>query len=136
MKPSTQNPSTEPAVRVLKSATCLSLSGKSKLSYEIGCKDGSGILPRILANSASGSFSREWIDVHAIESALDKGPRGAPITSDVLRPLFRGTSSNNQLFCFAVLTCWRFPAMPAMLTMNRPTLIQRKWPAMGQMPKT
>jgi hypothetical protein len=103
MKSSTLRPATEPAIRVLRPATCPSLSGKSKLSYEIGCKDGSGIQLRIVANSAAGSFSREWIEVHAIEAALDKAPRGAPITSEVLRPLFRGTSSNNQLFCFAVL---------------------------------
>lgn len=103
MKSSTLRPATEPAIRVLRAATCPSLSGKSKLSYEIGCKDGSGIQLRIVANSAAGSFSREWIEVHAIEAALDKAPRGAPITSEVLRPLFRGTSSNNQLFCFAVL---------------------------------
>lgn len=36
MKQSTQNIPSQ-SVRILKSATCPSLSGKSKLSYEVGC---------------------------------------------------------------------------------------------------
>ena len=102
MKPSTQNIPSE-SVRVLKSATCPSLSGKSKLSYEVGCTDASQIHVRIVANSAAGSFSREWVDMQAIRAALDKCPRGAPITSAAIASLFRGTSTNNQLFAWAVL---------------------------------
>ena len=103
MKASTQNAATQSSVRVLRSATCPSLSGKSKLSYELGCKDGSEIQLRIVANSAAGSFNRDWIDLQAVRSTLEKAPRGTPITSNVLSPLFRGKSVNNQLFLFAVL---------------------------------
>lgn len=103
MKISTQSPATESAIRILRAATCPSLSGKSKLAYEIGCTDQSQIQCRIVANSASGSFNREWIDVQAIRFAFERAPRGATITSDALRPLFKGKSVNNQLFLFAVL---------------------------------
>ena len=104
MKPSTQNPATEPAVRILRSATCPSLSGKSKLSYEIGCTDG------IRDPAADRGEQRVWFASATTGSTcrrssrrLEKAPRGAPITSDALRPLFRGKSVNNQLFLFAVL---------------------------------
>jgi hypothetical protein len=103
MKPLTQTAHVEPSIRILKAATCPSLSGRSKLSYEIGCKNGSEIQLRIVTNSASGSFNREWIDVQAIRSVFERAPRGATITSDALRPLFKGKSVNNQLFLFAVL---------------------------------
>ena len=63
----------------------------------------SDIQLRIVGNSASGSFNRGWIDMQEIGSALEKRPRGASITSDILGPLFRGKSVNNQLFLFAVL---------------------------------
>jgi hypothetical protein len=82
---------------------CPSLSGASSLRFEIGCTDAGDIQLRLTGNSGSGSFSREWIDMEAVKSALDKAPRGAPITSEVLRPLFRKTSINNQLFFFGVL---------------------------------
>lgn len=41
--------------------------------------------------------------MQAIRAALDKFPRGAPITSGAIASLFRGTSTNNQLFAWAVL---------------------------------
>jgi hypothetical protein len=102
MKQSIQSTSPEP-VRILKSAACPSLSGKSKLSYEVGCDENSAIKLRIVANTASGSFNREWIDLQAIRSTLEKVPRDHAITSNALGSLFRGKSVNNQLFLFAIL---------------------------------
>ena len=102
MKQSIRNADTG-SVQVVKSATCPSLSGKSKLSYEVGSADGSEIQLRIVGNSAAGSFNRDWIDLRAVRSALEKAPRGTPLTSNALAPLFNGKSVNNQLFLFAVL---------------------------------
>ena len=103
MKTSKQNAAPGPSVRILKSAICPTLSGRSKLTYELGCKDGSQLQLRIVSNSAAGSFTRDWIDVQAIRAAMEKVPRDVSITSDVLGPLFRGKSVNNRLFTFAVL---------------------------------
>jgi hypothetical protein len=102
MKPTIQKPTTD-SVRIIKSARCATLSTKSELQYDIGCTDESEVQIRIVRNSGSGSHSRDWVALQAIESTLAKAPRGKSITSNVLGPLFRGKSINNQLFLFAVL---------------------------------
>ena len=48
-------------VRVLRAATCPSLSGKSKLTYELGCDDKAGLQLRIAKNSGTGYFSTSWV---------------------------------------------------------------------------
>ena len=44
-------------IRVLKTATCQSLSGKTTLTCEIGV-DGAEILARVTRSSGSGTFAR------------------------------------------------------------------------------
>ena len=48
-------------VRVLKSGTCPSLSGKSKLGYEVGCGLTSDLYVRVCKNSGTGFFSKDWV---------------------------------------------------------------------------
>ena len=101
MKPTTQNASPGPAVRVLKSATCPSLSGKSKLLYDVGCTGAVRDTRADRREQLAGSFSREWVDMQAIRAALDKFPRGAPVTSGASRPvprhIERTTNSSREL---------------------------------------
>lgn len=108
---------TRGTLRVLKIATCPSLSGKSTLTYHIGyavdsnrAVDGeanravdSGIQLRVSANTGSGFFSQEWVPMRTIRSALDEVPSGKTITSFQLHALFRGKSVNTPAFLFAVL---------------------------------
>ena len=111
MKPATpampRNPVTASnaatAIRVLKTATCPSLSGKSKLTFQIGCMGKSEIHFRVSANTGHGFFSDEWVALADIQEAMDKAPRGEPITSFILLPLFRGKSINTPCFLFAAL---------------------------------
>ena len=91
------------AVRVLKTGTCPSLSGKSQLTYQIGCEGKSDIQFRISANSSSGFFSDDWVALSDIQEVLNKVPSGEPYTSFVLLPLFRGRSMNMPGFMFAAL---------------------------------
>jgi hypothetical protein len=93
----------EPDVRVLKSAVCHSLSGKSKLTYEIGATSSNDLRLRITGNSGTGSFRQEWIELRGIRAALDRAPRGETVTSNYLVPLFRQESANQPSFVFAVL---------------------------------
>ena len=89
--------------RILKSATCPSLSGKSKLTYEIGYTEKSGIQFRVTANSAAGAFNQDWFALKSIEAALDKAPKGEPVTAVNLMFLFRNMSTNTPFFIFAAL---------------------------------
>jgi len=90
-------------VRVLKTASCPSLSGDSKLVYEIGLDEQNELALRITGNSNAGAFNTDWFRVKAIRAALDRAPKGDPVTADLLAPLFRRMSMNTPFFVLAVL---------------------------------
>ena len=92
-----------PAIRVLKIASCPSLSSKSSLIYELGCTPDSEIQIRIKANSGGGFFSQEWISLSSIEEVLAKTAAGTPLTTTALLPIFSGKSVNTAGFLLAVL---------------------------------
>ena len=48
-------------IRVLKIATCPTLSGKSQLTYHVGCTSDSAVEFRIYASNGGGTFSQEWV---------------------------------------------------------------------------
>jgi hypothetical protein len=93
--------SDDAAIRILKIAHCPSVSGKSTLTYHIGCTAACEICLRIYANTAAGMFSQEWVSWHAIEEALSRHVTG--FTSAAFRSLIQGKSQNNAGFLLAVL---------------------------------
>lgn len=90
-------------MRILKVGTCPSLSGRSELTYHLGCKADGETHVRIMANSGSGQFNADWVSLSLIEKLLSDHPAGKSCTSTVLRPTFRGKSSNSPAFLFAAL---------------------------------
>ena len=99
MKDEAQKP--DSSFNTLKVDSCPSLTGKSTLTYHIGCNAESVILLRINANTGGGYFSKEWISFGVIQQALEKQTK--PFTSMLLKPLFNGKSSNTPAFLLAVL---------------------------------
>jgi hypothetical protein len=95
------NKKPETDIRILKIASCPSVTKKSTLTYQIGCTPDQAIQLRVYANSAAGFFSQEWVPWPAIDEALSKG--GGEFTSLVLQLLFRGKSMNNPAFLLAML---------------------------------
>jgi hypothetical protein len=91
----------EPDIRILKIGSCHSVSGKSTLTYHIGCTAEADIQFRVYANTGNGFFSKEWLSLSTIQEAFDKS--GKSFTSFVLTPLFHGKSQNNTAFLLAVL---------------------------------
>lgn len=87
--------------RILKIGHCPSVSGKSTLTYHIGCNADGDIHIRIQANSAAGMFSQEWVAWTAIEDTLNSHVTG--FTSAAFRSLIQGKSQNNAGFLLAVL---------------------------------
>lgn len=68
MKKQTQNP--ESPIRLVKTATCPSLSEKSTLTYNVGRSTEGDIQFRVYENSGTGFFSKEWIgQLHSYMSA-------------------------------------------------------------------
>lgn len=93
----------ETSIRVLKKADCPTLSGKSTLTYQIGCTDTAEIMLRITGNTNPGYFNNEWVPYAEVQALLTKQDQGKAITSFVLTPLYRGKSTNSPSFLFAVL---------------------------------
>lgn len=88
----------EEEIQVIKTALCPSLSERSTLTYEIGCK-GNAIFLRISGNTGSGIFSKDWIPLSHIASTEDE----TPITAKKLRDIFKGKSVNTVGFLMAAL---------------------------------
>lgn len=88
-------------IRVLKTTVCQSLSGRSTLSYDIGIKNGQDVYFRLVGNSGTGIFNKDWIALGEIETLL--AAEGQPITSGRLKGLAVGKSANTPGFIFAVL---------------------------------
>lgn len=87
-------------IRLLKVGSCLSLSGKSTLTYHIGCTPEAEIQFRVYANSGSGFFSKEWISLNVMRQEF---ANKTIFTSYALYPLFRGKSVNTHGFLLVVL---------------------------------
>lgn len=88
-------------IRILKTATCSSLSGRSTLTYEIGCDKNKAIYLRIAENTGSGIFSKDWIPLAQLDPLLSSEEK--PITSGMLRSLFQSKSINTIGFVMAAL---------------------------------
>jgi len=93
----------EPEVRVVTTASCASTSGKSKLGYQVGCAPDSEIQFRIISNTGTGAFSRDWVSLRAVQEALATAPAPGEITSFHLRSLYAGRSVNSPPFLLAAL---------------------------------
>ena len=87
---------------MLRTGLCPSLSGKSKLTFEVGCDDAAEIHVRISKNSGSGWFSKDWVALAEVGVLLKKNG-GEPITFSTLLPIFAGRSVNTAGFVLALL---------------------------------
>lgn len=96
----TEAPSTLPEIQTLKTGTCSSLSGKSKLTYHVGCNAKDEVLLRVYANTGKGCFSQEWVGLDAVLKTFEKAP---VITCFTLHPLYSGKSINSPGFLLAAL---------------------------------
>lgn len=88
------------AIRILKIGNCPSLSGKSTLTYHVGCKGTGDIQFRIYANDGGGFHSNEWVALSEIQRTLGKAET---VTSAMLHPIFKGKSANSGGFLLAAL---------------------------------
>lgn len=88
-------------IRILKEASCPSLSDKSTLIYHIGSLGTADIQFRIHSNSGNGFFSKEWVPLANLLEQINE--TGKPFTWHVFQPLFRGKSVNTAGFLMAAL---------------------------------
>ncbi len=91
---------TELPLRILKIASCPTVSGKSTLTYHLGCTPESAIQIRLHGNTGNGFLNQDWIAWTAIQEKLELH---SPFTSQVLHALFSGKSLNSPGFLMAVL---------------------------------
>ena len=89
------------SMRILKVASCPTASGKTILTYHIGCNADNEIKFRVIGNTGGGYFSAEWVAFNAIQPALAKA--SLPLTSFPLIKLYQGKSTNTPAFLMATL---------------------------------
>ena len=87
-------------IRVLKDGNCPSLTGRSALGYQLGLKDESELYLRLVSNTGSGFFSKEWIACTVIEQLITGA---AELTSTSFKTLFPNKSVNTGGFVMAVI---------------------------------
>ena len=92
---------TDSSIRILKNASCPTLSDKGTLGYHIGINANDELLIRVASNSGSGYFSSEWVPVNTLFNLLKTADK--PLTSYALISLFTGKSVNTPAFLFAAL---------------------------------
>jgi len=89
-------------IRILKTGTCSTLSGRSTLTYQVGCNAESEVQIRVTQNSGWGQFHADCKLLGNLEKLLTSHPADKPLTSRVLLPVFRSRSSNSPAF---MLSC-------------------------------
>lgn len=87
-------------IRVLKSGSCPSLTGRSTLGYQLGCKGESELYMKLVSNTGSGFFSKEWIQCSLIEQLITGATE---LTSTSFKTLFPNKSVNTGGFVMAVV---------------------------------
>lgn len=87
--------------RILKVNTCSSLSGRTSITYHVGCAGAQDVCFRIWATSGKGVFSKEWVWASDIQKVLSQHEH---IAAPSLLPIFTvGRSVNTAGYLLAVL---------------------------------
>jgi hypothetical protein len=87
-------------IRVLLVETCPSLSYRSALTFQVGVRHDEALALRLVANTAKGHFSDDWVAWPDVAEAL---AAEEALTNATLQPLFAGKSINTGGFMLAVL---------------------------------
>ena len=87
-------------IRVLKNGSCASLTARSTLGYQLGLKDESELYLRLVSNTGSGFFSKEWVACSVIEQLINGS---AELTSTSFKAIFPNKSVNTGGFVMAVI---------------------------------
>ena len=98
--PETPSEPLDTLIRVLKDGDCPSLTARSTLGYQLGLKDESELYLRLVSNTGSGFFSKEWIACSVIEQLITGA---AELTSTSFKTLFPNKSVNTGGFVMAVI---------------------------------
>lgn len=88
-------------IKILKVGECPSLSARSVITYEVGCKGDKSIHLRVSETTGGAIFNKAWIPLMKIDHLLTSEKN--PITTRVLRSLFQGKSINNHAFLGGIL---------------------------------
>jgi IstB-like ATP binding protein len=88
-------------VKVIKTATCPSSSGRSELTYQLGCDLNQLLYIKLEANSNNGYFNAEWTSMNHILFMLSEARE--PFSTHPLIKVFEGKSVNTPHFLAAAL---------------------------------
>jgi hypothetical protein len=92
--------STDDLISTLKSGSCPSLTGRSILGFQLGCKGNAEFYLRIVSNTGSGFFSKDWVPCLVIEQLI---AGATELTSTSFKIIFPNKSVNTGGFFMAVI---------------------------------
>jgi len=91
----------QPEPRILKISECMSLSGRTSITYHVGCSGMKDVCFRIWDTSGKGVFSKEWVCAAEIQKVLAQHDL---LSASSLLPVFKvGRSVNTAGYLLAVL---------------------------------
>lgn len=90
-------------MRILKISDTSSISGRSTLTYHIGCNTESEVSVRVVQNTGNGQFNSNWVSLATIGNLLTAHPADKPLSSRVLQSVFKSKSTNSPAFLFAAI---------------------------------
>ena len=93
-EPTSENP--DAFIRVLKNGNCPSLTARSTLGYQLGLKDESELYLRLISNTSSGFFSKEWVACSVIEQLINGS---AELTSTSFKTIFPNKVRQHWRLC-------------------------------------
>jgi len=91
----------KPSIQIIKTSKCPSLSGKSTLSYQVGCNEEKELFFRIIANTGGGHFNKDWMALEDAHNQFESCPE--KINSHMLTPLLLRKSANSAGFFLAAM---------------------------------
>ncbi|WP_288074782.1 hypothetical protein [Pseudomonas sp.] len=100
VSPESSSANPDALIHVVKSGSCPSLTSRSTLGYELGLKDESELYLRLVSNTGSGFFSKEWVPCSVIEQLINGS---AELTSTSFKAIFPNKSVNTGGFVMAVI---------------------------------
>jgi len=81
------NPSATQAIpnrHILKTSSCLALSGNGTIGYELSLDNKKSLHIRIMSNTGGGYFSNEWVSLSDIREAFKSSADDGRISASML----------------------------------------------------
>ncbi len=108
-------------IQVVRTASTLSLSERSTITYDIGTLGDSQYI-RLSGNRGSGLYCKDWVAVADVKALLSGNPS---VSSKTLQPLYAGKSANSPGFMLACVNDMMKDSTPTTSPPSKPAKVKK-----------